>query len=88
MDELRLREDAIEWREVEGEIVALDLESSEYIAVNRTGAAIWPLLAEGARRDELAARLVGEYGIDEDSAARDVDAFVKTLSERELLAEE
>ena len=88
MDELRLREDAIEWREVEGEIVALDLESSEYIAVNRTGAAIWPLLAEGARRDELAARLVVEYGIDEDSAARDVDAFVKTLSERDLLANE
>jgi hypothetical protein len=88
MDELRLREDAIEWREVEGEIVALDLESSEYIAVNRTGAAIWPLLAEGARRDALAARLVVEYGIDEDSAARDVDAFVKTLSERDLLAEE
>jgi hypothetical protein len=88
MDELRLREGAIEWREVEGEIVALDLDRSEYIAVNRTGAAIWPLLAEGASRDQLSARLVTEYGIDQESAARDVDAFVESLSERDLLAQE
>lgn len=87
MNELRLRDGAIEWREVEGEIVALDLDRSEYIAVNRAGTAIWALLAEGAQRGELAAQLVAEYGIDEASAGRDVDAFVDSLSERGLLAE-
>jgi hypothetical protein len=53
--------------------------------VNRTGAVIWPLLDEGATREELAEQLVTRYGIDQASASRDVDAFVATLSERNLL---
>ena len=85
MAEVKLRAGAIEWREVEGEIVALDLDASEYVAVNRTGAAVWPLLAEGATRKQLAARLVSRYGIDRDSAERDLDRFLSALSERGLL---
>ena len=46
--QVKLRSDAIEWRKLEDEIVALDLRSSEYLAINPTGAAIWDLLVEGA----------------------------------------
>lgn len=85
MGEVRLRAGAVEWREVEGEVVALDLDSSEYLAVNRTGAVIWPLLVEGATREELAARLATSYTIDRSSAERDVDRFLAALSQRGLL---
>jgi hypothetical protein len=83
--EVKLKADAVEWREVEGEIVALDLDSSEYLAVNQTGTVIWPLLVDGATREELAAQLAGRYEIDQDTAERDVDQFVSTLSERGLI---
>jgi hypothetical protein len=83
--EVRLKADAIEWREVEGEIVALDLDSSEYLAVNRTGTVIWPLLVDGSTREELAAELAGRYEIDKAAAERDVDQFLSALSERGLL---
>jgi hypothetical protein len=83
--EIKLKTDAIEWREVEGEIVALDLDSSEYLAVNRTGAVIWPLLVDGSTRKDLATHLAGRYGIDQAAAERDVDQFLNTLSERGLL---
>jgi hypothetical protein len=83
--EVKLKADAVEWREVEGEIVALDLDSSEYLAVNRTGTVIWPLLVDGATREELAAQLAGRYEIDQATAERDIDQFVSTLSERGLL---
>jgi hypothetical protein len=84
-NEVRLRSDALEWREVEGEIVALDLQGSSYFAVNRAGAALWEALAGGTTREDLVSKLVTEFGIDRDGAARDVDAFLAALAERELL---
>jgi hypothetical protein len=85
VEEIKLKADAIEWREVEGEIVALDLDSSEYLAVNRTGTVIWPLLVEGTTREDLATHLAGRYEIDRATAERDVEQFLTTLSDRGLL---
>jgi hypothetical protein len=82
---LRLRPDALDWREVEGEIVALDVRASTYLAVNATGASIWPALLEGATRDELVNRLQGRFEIDQSRAEADVDAFLATLRQRDLL---
>jgi rhodanese-related sulfurtransferase len=81
----RLRSDALEWREVDGEIVALDVRTAQYLAVNATGAALWPLLAEGATRQDLVAALVASFETDGDTAGRDVDAFVAMLREQDLL---
>jgi hypothetical protein len=85
MAQLRLNRDALEWREVEGEVVALDVQAAEYIAANRSGATIWRKLADGATRDELVAAIVARFEVDETTAARDVDRFVATLRERKLL---
>jgi hypothetical protein len=85
-DEVRLRSDTLTWREVEGEIVALDLQASAYLGVNRTGTALWQELAAGTTRDRLVSRLRTEFGIDEETAARDVDEFLEALDEHELLA--
>ena len=83
--QIRLRADALEWRSVEGEVVALDVRSSQYLAVNRTGAVLWPLLADGTDRDALVAAVVAEFEVDAATAERDVDAFVASLSEQDLL---
>ncbi len=60
----RLRDGELEWREVEGEIVALDLRASTYLSVNRTGTALWPHLTAGASRDELVAALTSRFDVD------------------------
>jgi hypothetical protein len=86
-DRIRLRGEKLEWREIEGEIVALDGLASEYIAVNRTGTALWPSLRTGVTRGELVARLTESFDVDEASAGRDVDAFVEALRRRGLLEE-
>lgn len=82
---LRLRPDALDWREVEGEIVALDVRASTYLAVNTTGATMWPSLIEGATRDELVGQLQGRFDLEQSRAEADVDAFLKTLRGRDLL---
>jgi hypothetical protein len=85
--ELRLKRDAMEWREVEGEIVALDVGASEYVAANRAGAELWRELDGGTTRDGLVAALRRRFDVDEETAARDVDRFLGSLRERGLLRE-
>jgi hypothetical protein len=82
---LRLRPDAVDWREVEGEVVALDRISSTYLAINATGAALWPALVKGTDEDELVAVLLAEFAVDEVRARADVEAFVSMLAQRDLL---
>ncbi|HKN93135.1 MAG TPA: PqqD family protein [Thermoleophilaceae bacterium] len=84
-DVVRLKPGALEWREVEGELIALDVQSSTYFAVNRTAASIWPALVEGSTRTDLIESLTGRFGIEHDVAARDLDAFLEQMSERSLL---
>jgi hypothetical protein len=86
--QIRLRQDDVEWREIEGEIVVLDLRRSTYLAVNRIGALLWPRLAAGATRDVLVQKLVDDFGLQYSTAEPDVDAFLQELRDQELLIEE
>jgi hypothetical protein len=84
---LRVRTDSIVWREVEGEIIALDLESSAYFAVNGAGVLLWHSLLEGLSRDALVELLVDGYAIDRARADTDVGAFLAQLDSRNWLEE-
>lgn len=84
---LQLRSDAVAWRVVDEEIVALDLARSVYLGVNASGAALWPALVAGATRPELEAILVGRFDITPDQAVADVGAFLDGLQEHDLIAE-
>jgi hypothetical protein len=87
MGELRLNRDASEWRNVDGEVVALDVAGSQYIATNRAGAELWRRLDAGASREDLVAALVDRFDVDEPTAARDVERFLESLRARNLLRE-
>ena len=81
---LRLRNDKVEWREVEDEVVALTTEDDRYLGANRTGAILWKSLAAGAELEALHALLVTE-GATPEQAAADTDVFLSALRERGLL---
>ena len=84
--ELRLRAEAVQWREVDGEVIALDEQDAAYLAGNSTATLLWRALAEGTTRDALVQSLCEQYGVDEARAGTDVDAFLNQLRERKLLA--
>lgn len=84
----KLQANAVEWREVEGEIVALDLRRQNYLAVNRTGAALWPLLARGAPRSDLVATLVDRFDVEPPQAETDLDNYLEQLRELDLLEQD
>ena len=70
---------------MEGEVVAVDVNTSEYLAINRSGAVIWRALERGATPAELADRLVAGFDVDRNVAVRDVEGFLATLDARGFL---
>lgn len=82
---LKLRGDAVDWRLVDGQVVALDRGRSVYLAINQAGAALWPPIVEGATHQELVRVLLENFDVDAARASADVDAFVADLNERDLL---
>lgn len=82
---LMLEPDAVSWREVDGEVVALDLRAGDYLAINGTGTLLWRALADGASPDGLRQLLTERFGVPDERAAADVAAFTAALEARGLL---
>lgn len=85
MTTLRLRQGELAWREIDGELVAVDLPASTYLGGNPSAVVLWRLLAEGTTREQLVEALVTTFGVDAERAEADVDAFLEQLSARSLL---
>jgi len=83
--QLRIRETELDWREVDGQVLALDLTDSRYLAINDSGRTLWLALIDGATSSELADALVKAHGLDQDRAEADVKQFVSDLDGRGLL---
>lgn len=83
---LHLQRDGVVWRAVDGQVVVLDLRTSEYLQVNEAGALLFDRLDQGASRSDLVAALQAAYEIEPERAERDVDAFLTMLRSRDLLA--
>lgn len=61
-------------------IVPVGAEAQKFngiIRLNSTGKFLWELLEKGSDEEELVKALVAEYDADEETARRDVKAFVK-----------
>jgi hypothetical protein len=84
---LRLRSGDIAWREIDGEIVALDAAAGRYVAINGSGATLWRALLEGATATDLVDLLVQRYDVSQVVAATDVHEFVEQLAGRRWLEE-
>jgi Coenzyme PQQ synthesis protein D (PqqD) len=82
---VKLRQDRVHWREIDEEVVAVDVDSSTYLSTNGSGALLWLELAQGTTRDALVERLAQAYLIDSERAESDVDAFLAELRGQGLL---
>jgi hypothetical protein len=83
----RLRKDTVTWRDLGGEVVALDLENSQYLGVNAAGRVLWVGLASGATALQLVQALSSRFGIEQGQAETDVEGFLHDARRRALLEE-
>jgi hypothetical protein len=84
-DTIRVRAEAVASQEIDGETVLLDLKSSEYLGVNESGTLLWQALLVGTTRRDLVALLCERFGIQQEQADADVDAFLADCDDRGLL---
>lgn len=58
------------------------------INLNETGAFLWEQLSKGCTYDELLAALLGEYDVPENIARKDIDAFLETARNADVIDED
>ena len=75
----------VAWREIEGEAVLVDPVRGRMVVLNPSGLVLWQALETGQSAEELVGRLLEEFDVSESEARRDVDAFLGSLNERNLL---
>lgn len=76
----------LSWRDVKGELVALNTASGEYYSFNEVGREVWLAIAAGTQFEELVDRIVAEYDVrDRETAMRDVEKFVLDLKSSKLV---
>lgn len=88
---MKLREDMV-LAEIGDEYIAVSTGGAEafhgVVRMNKTGAVIWKLIAEGKDREEIARELLNRYdGVDYDTALGEADKIISLLKEKGLLTE-
>jgi hypothetical protein len=73
---LRICPGSVAWRLVDGEVMLLDLGTSEYHALNRVASVLWVNLEHGTTIGDLVGIIGDQFEVVADIAERDVRAFV------------
>jgi hypothetical protein len=85
MGKMKLRADDITWREIDGDLVILDLRSSTYLTANASATVLMRELTENRTLQQLVQSLVDAFDLPEGRAGQDVATFVDDLLQRGLL---
>jgi hypothetical protein len=84
-EKLQLKVDDVVWREVEDDLVVLELSTSTYLNLNGSAKHLWETLANGATSDSLVESLVTRYEISDVQARADTEEFLAALTARGLV---
>ena len=77
------------WREVDGEVVLLNVVTGQYFGLDAVGSQVWILLQsagpKGANLSTLSTAVTGQFEVDLATAERDLTALVHDLLAQQLL---
>ena len=83
---MKLRVNDLTWREIDGDLVVLDLRSSTYLTANASATVLMKELTEERTDVELIQALVDAFGISPTQAEQEVRTFIGELDRNGLLA--
>ncbi len=67
------------WRDIGGEVVAINVESGDYFVFSEVGRLLWLAMAEGRSFDETVAHITREYEVEPDVVRADAVRFLQAL---------
>ncbi|MFO7658948.1 MAG: lasso peptide biosynthesis PqqD family chaperone [Bacteroidales bacterium] len=71
--------------EIDGEVVMLSVENSEYYGMDTVGSRIWQLLENPVSFNSLVGALLDEYEVSEEQCKSDTLTFLEQLAEKGLV---
>jgi len=71
--------------EVDGEVIALDIEKGQCYGLNGVGSRIWKLLATETTPADICDAVMAEYEVDRDTCEADVGRILRSLEEEGLI---
>ncbi len=77
--------ESVLFNELDGEVVILDCRIGTYYSLNPSGSRIWNWLTVGFDTNQIVERMVEAFGLSAGEAAGDLEPFVQSLEESELL---
>lgn len=87
-DKRVVRNPAVVCTDLDDGAVLLDLESTSYYSLNRTGLRIWKFLEEARTLDGIAAHLAAEFEVEYEHALASAERFVSVLEQERLIRDE
>ncbi len=72
--------------ELGNEMVMMDIDSGNYIGLNETGRAIWELIEEPVKVDDLIKQLMTKYDISFDDCSKDTLEYLNKMDEQKILS--
>lgn len=71
--------------EIQSEIVALDIDTSNYISFNSVGSRIWKFIESEAIFSDLVNKIVQEFDVNSEQARKDALIFLQKLYDKNLI---
>lgn len=86
---MRIKKELVK-REIAGDTILVPvgktvLDSNGLFVLNELGAFIWERLPQAASAEEIVERILNEYDVSEEEAARDVAEFLEKLQEMDII---
>ena len=85
---IRVHPDVV-WRDVDGEVVLLNVVTGQYFGLDSVGSTVWKLLLEhgdeGASLQALTARVIEIFDVDGPTAEGDLIALFTQLVDQQLI---
>jgi hypothetical protein len=77
------------WREVDGEVVLLNVVTGQYFGLDAVGSQVWILLqsagSKGVNLDTLCSLVSSQFEVDPGTAERDLTTLINELLAQQLL---
>jgi len=84
-DTMLQRKPGMLFNEIDGEVVMLSIENSEYYGMDKVGSRIWRLLEKPTTFKILVNKLMDEYMVSREQCMIDTLGFINKMAEKKIL---
>jgi hypothetical protein len=85
LDTTFITSENIAWRNVNDEVVILNLKSGEYYTLNDVGQFVWLAVADKRNMEEIRQKVVDTFDVSPEKASEDIESFISRMLDEGLL---